>query len=72
MEIDTINTDTIADKFSRAEELGLCPECGAVMSEMERLPADSYTFIWYKCSRSDCDGQWLQKKLTATLLGKAG
>jgi hypothetical protein len=72
MEKNMTLTDTISNKFNRAEELGLCPECGAVMNEMERLRADLYTFIWFKCSKNGCEGQWLKRKLTATMLGKAG
>jgi hypothetical protein len=50
-------TDTISNKFNRAEELGLCPECGAVMNEMERLRADlrlAHQACWKTCLLQLC------------------
>jgi len=40
----------------------LCPECGAVMVEFDRLEEDGAVFIWYSCTREDCTGQWLAKR----------
>ena len=57
-----VETAIISAKFDCADELGLCPECGAVMSEIDRLNESAYTYIWLKCSKSGCDGQWLQRK----------
>jgi len=41
----------------------LCPECGAAMVEFDRLTEDGAVFIWYACTRDDCTGQWLSKKV---------
>jgi len=41
----------------------LCPECGAAMVEFDRLTEDRAVFIWYACTREDCTGQWLSKKV---------
>jgi hypothetical protein len=41
----------------------LCPECGAPMTEFDRLTEDGAVFIWYACTRDDCTGQWLSKKV---------
>lgn len=38
-----------------------CPECGSKMNEVERCVENCVLFVWYECSRDDCDGQWLQK-----------
>jgi hypothetical protein len=57
-----IQGDTISNKFRQADEFGLCPECGAVMNEVDHLKEGPCTFIWLECSKSDCGGQWLQKK----------
>lgn len=64
-----IETDTISSKFCRTDEFGLCPECGAVMNEVDRLKEGLYTFIWLECSKSNCDGQWLQKKPNSRFVG---
>ncbi len=38
-----------------------CPECGAIMTEADRLAEGRALFVWYTCSRVGCDGQWLRK-----------
>lgn len=48
-------------RIIRAEEQQICPECGARMAEMNRLHEDIAVFVWYKCRKADCDGQWLAK-----------
>jgi hypothetical protein len=40
----------------------LCPDCRAVMSEADRVTEHGLVFVWYECTRSGCDGQWLEKK----------
>jgi ribosomal protein S27AE len=40
----------------------LCPECGAMMAEFDKLTEDGAVFIWYACTREECTGQWLSKK----------
>ena len=62
MDATATQQESISSKFYLTDELNICPECGGVMDESDRLRDGSYTFIWYKCSKSDCDGQWLQKK----------
>ncbi len=39
----------------------LCPECGARMTESDRVCENGMIFVWYRCSKHDCSGQWLQK-----------
>jgi hypothetical protein len=43
----------------------LCPECGTVMSEADRITENGISFIWYECTREDCNGQWLEKEAAA-------
>ena len=38
-----------------------CPECGAVMIEADRITENGDIFIWYDCSKNDCNGSWLEK-----------
>ena len=57
-----LETNSVCNKFHQADELGLCPECGAVMNEVDRLTEGGCIYIWFVCSKSVCDGQWLQKK----------
>ena len=54
--------DKTGIEYNKAEELSLCPECGSVMQEVDRLREGLYLFIWLKCTKIDCGGQWLQKK----------
>jgi hypothetical protein len=69
MDVTMIETDLMIDKFHRAEELGLCPECGAVMNENDRLTEGPFTYIWLSCGRSDCDWQWMQKRPSSSFAG---
>jgi hypothetical protein len=64
-----IETDTLCNKFQQADELSLCPECGAVMDEVDRLTEGECVYIWLECSKSACDGQWLQKKSNYSFIG---
>ncbi len=38
-----------------------CPECSAEMMEVDRRNENQALYVWYECSRNNCDGQWLQK-----------
>lgn len=50
------------DKFKSAEKKGLCPICGEAMEEVDRMKEGQQFFIWFKCRRENCSGQWLQKQ----------
>lgn len=69
MDVAMIETDTMSSKFYCADELGFCPKCGAVMNEVDLLTEGECIYIWLKCSKSDCDGQWLQKKPNPRFFG---
>jgi hypothetical protein len=69
MDVAMIETDTMGDKFIQADEFGLCPECGAIMDEVDCLDEGLYTFIWFECSKSDCNGQWVQRKPNSRFWG---
>jgi hypothetical protein len=62
MNMTTTEKQIMSTKFYLADELGICPECGAAMIEIDRHDEDVHTYIWLKCSKRNCDGQWLQKK----------
>ena len=47
--------------FLQATEQKICPECSAQMAEVDRVDENGFVFVWYKCSRDNCNGQWLQK-----------
>jgi len=51
------------DQGVQADAERLCPECGAPMAEFDRLTEDGAVFIWYACTREECTGQWLSKKV---------
>ena len=49
-------------KYQSAEEEGLCPVCGEVMKEVDRIKEGPHFFVWFKCRIENCYGQWLQKR----------
>jgi hypothetical protein len=57
------NTSRVMDESLTVDVERLCPECGAMMVEFDRLTEDGAVFIWYACTREDCTGQWLSKKV---------
>jgi hypothetical protein len=57
------NTSNVTDESLDMDAERLCPECGASMAEFDRLTEDGAVFIWYACTREDCSGQWLSKKV---------
>jgi hypothetical protein len=61
------NMAIVAAVATRAAQHQLCPKCGALMLESERLTEDGSTFVWYECSKGDCDGQWLTKYRTTLI-----
>lgn len=69
MDTTIVEADTINSKFYQADELGLCPKCGAIMNEADRLSEGECIYIWLECSKNACDGQWLQRKSNNNFLG---
>jgi predicted RNA-binding Zn-ribbon protein involved in translation (DUF1610 family) len=59
--MDTLEHPTTTGRLGQARSDQLCPECGAVMTEADRLIEGRNVFVWYICSRMGCDGQWLRK-----------
>jgi predicted RNA-binding Zn-ribbon protein involved in translation (DUF1610 family) len=57
----TTSLNGFPTKFRQAVNSQFCPECGARMTEADRCRENGVLFVWYDCSRNDCDGQWLQK-----------
>ena len=57
----TKSLNGFSTKFRQAVNSQFCPECGARMTEADRCRENGVLFVWYDCSRKDCDGQWLQK-----------
>jgi len=57
----TEESNRLLAKFQPARNEKFCPECGARMVEVERRSKDGALFVWYECSRDNCDEQWLQK-----------
>lgn len=56
------NTSSMMDESLDVDVERLCPECGAMMAEFDKLTEDGAVFIWYACTREECTGQWLSKK----------
>ncbi len=60
--MEALKMDRVGTGVPQALSLVLCPACGAVMLEVDRLKEGGHIFIWFECSQKDCGGQWLQKK----------
>jgi hypothetical protein len=56
-----MDTTELVSRIMRAKCEQLCPECGAKMTESDRVIENGIIFVWYRCSKNDCSGQWLQK-----------
>jgi len=57
--LNEMETTSISTLNSLSQQF--CPECGADMVEADRLSEDDSVYIWYMCSRSRCNGSWLEK-----------
>ena len=57
----TESSDRLIAKSQQSQEQKFCPDCGAQMTEVDRRSEVGALFIWYECSKNNCDGQWLQK-----------
>jgi hypothetical protein len=60
--MESSNTSSMSESFTPETEK-VCPECGAPMAEFDRLAEEGALFIWYACTRENCTGQWLAKKV---------
>lgn len=65
-----MDTATLVLRTAQAKYQQLCPECGAKMTEADRVCENGMIFVWYRCSKDACTGQWLQKmpQTSATLI----
>ena len=59
--MEAVETNKMLPWVIRVEQEQLCPECGARMTEMDRLYEGNAVFVWYKCGKHSCSGQWLAK-----------
>jgi hypothetical protein len=59
--METEKNTGLLSKIIRAQDQRLCPECGGKMTESERACENGTTFVWFRCSDNNCNGQWLQK-----------
>jgi len=57
----TESSDRLIAKSQPSQEQKFCPDCGAQMTEIDHRSEDGALFVWYECSKNNCDGQWLQK-----------
>ena len=55
------NHNSVLAKSQQPQKQKFCSECGAQMVEVDRRSEGGTLFVWYECSRDNCDGQWLQK-----------
>ncbi len=51
----------IEAKFKKSAHDRVCPECGCRMLRVDDAREANFIFVWYECSSSRCDGQWLEK-----------
>jgi len=56
-----MNAPELMSRIMRAKYEQICPECGEKMVESDRVCENNVVFVWYRCSKDGCNGQWLQK-----------
>jgi len=56
------STSRLHFKVGQTVNQKYCPQCGANMTEVDRCCENGKIFIWYQCTKNECDGQWLQKE----------
>jgi predicted RNA-binding Zn-ribbon protein involved in translation (DUF1610 family) len=59
--METSSTVNLLLRLTRAKEEQLCPECGARMTQLDRTNENGMIYVWFRCSKDGCTGQWLQK-----------
>ncbi len=59
--MDILEQQATEGRLQQSNDEQFCPECGAMMTEADRLVEGRALFVWYTCSRVGCDGQWLRK-----------
>ncbi len=59
--MNSADIEAISARFRKAATKNSCPECGSTMTEVDRRTENGDLFVWYRCSRTGCPGQWLQK-----------
>ena len=57
----TKDPNKFSPKYLNASNEHFCPKCGSNLMEADRCNENQSLYVWYKCSRNNCDGQWLQK-----------
>ena len=59
--MEAADVNGLSARLRQAANRQLCPECGAQMTEINRLSDNGAVFVWYECTKDNCSGQWLQK-----------
>ncbi|HUV42215.1 MAG TPA: hypothetical protein VMW23_10555 [Sedimentisphaerales bacterium] len=59
--MNSADIEAISARFRKAAMKNCCPECGSIMAEVDRRRENGALFVWYRCGRTGCGGQWLQK-----------
>ena len=55
-----VRTSLLPVRLQRAIISRRCPQCGSRMKELHRLEESGLTYVWYRCSERNCDGQWMR------------
>lgn len=56
---ETTCIDQFQSKFESSRPL--CPDCGMPVVKADSSRENGVLYVWYKCTRQDCSGQWLEK-----------
>lgn len=59
--METTSIEMSAATLRNTTNTRLCPECGRIMTETDRLRENGSLYIWYKCTGNYCDGTWLSE-----------
>lgn len=40
----------------------LCPKCGRVLHEVDRVVKRGSVYLWYECTGPECEDRWFEKR----------
>ena len=57
----TIHLEPVDLHIPASRRMPLCPKCGRVLHEVERVVEEGSLYLWYECGGPDCEDRWYEK-----------